>query len=79
MTVDKNMMKLGFALSSAGLMETVEDEIRELHPTWDDDKVVKERNKILGKATLYNDKNKKPKSKKDNKPDKVKRKRDGRR
>ena len=59
----------GFALSNIGLFQEIDDEIREKHPGWSDEKVKDERNKILRKATLFNDKNKKakrPKKPKDN-------------
>ena len=59
--IDKNLKALGFALSNAGLLQDVEAEVREVNPTYDDAKVLKERDKVLKKMTLYNDKNKKPK------------------
>ncbi len=59
--MDRNKFKLGFELVNPALMDEVEAEIRELHPSWNDKKVAKERNKILRKATLYNNKNKKAK------------------
>lgn len=59
--MDNNLKALGFALSNAGLMQDVEAEVRLQYPTYDDDKVLKERNKVLKKMTLYNDKNKKAK------------------
>ena len=62
--IDKNLLKLGFASSNIGLMEAVEAEVREKNPSWDDKKVFDEVQKVLKKATLYNDKNKKPKKSK---------------
>ena len=59
--IDKNLKALGFALSNAGLLQDVEAEVRGANPTYDDAKVLKERDKVLKKMTLYNDKNKKPK------------------
>ena len=68
--MDKNKWNLGFALTNPGLMEATEEAVRELHPSWSDEKVAKEARKVLKKATLFNDKNKKSKPKKNNKPEK---------
>jgi len=65
--IGKNLIALGFALSNAGLMQEVSDGIRAEHPSWNDAKIKKERNKVLKKMTLFSDKNKKVK-----KPKKVK-------
>ena len=60
---------VGFMLSNAGLTDEVEAEIREKHPGWDDKQVIKEMQKTLKKATLFNAKNKKvKKSKKEKEP-----------
>ena len=60
---------IGYALSNTGLMESVEEEVRLQHPNWKDDKVIKEVQKVLKKATLFNAKNKKPKKAKKPKKD----------
>ncbi len=60
---------VGFQLSNLGLQQSIDEEIREQHPSWSDDKVEKERQKIQRKATLFNDKNKhQKKAKKEKKP-----------
>ena len=61
----KDYKHSGYALSSAGLLEELEQDIRQENPTWDDDKVAKEMDKVLKKATLYNQYNKKPKKSKE--------------
>ena len=62
-------MGVSYALSNPGFFQEIEDEIRLKHPGWNDEKVTKERNKILAKATLYNKYNKKAKKpKKEKKP-----------
>ncbi len=68
--MDKNKWKLGFALTNPGLMETTEEVIREQHPTWNDEEVAKEVQKVLKRATLFNDKNKTSKQAKNNNPEK---------
>ncbi len=57
----KTYKQIGFALSNAGLLQDVEDEVKKEHPTWSDKKVKDERNKRLKAKTLYSDENKRPK------------------
>ncbi len=54
-------LKVGWAVSNLGYTQAIEDIIREEHPKWNDDKVEREKEKILKKATLCNGANKKPK------------------
>ncbi len=61
-----NYNNVGYALSNAGLIQGVDDEIREKHSHWNDKKVEQERNKILKQATLFNGKNKQAKKPKKN-------------
>ena len=68
--MDQNKWNLGFALTNPGLMEATEEVVREQHPSWDDEKVFKEVQKVLKKASLFNDKNKKSKARKEPKPEK---------
>ncbi len=68
--MDQNKWNLGFALTNPGLMESTEEAIRELHPSWNDTKVAKEVQKVLKRATLYNSKNKNAKKAKKEKPEK---------
>lgn len=68
----KDYSTLGYAMSSGGLLENTEAIIREEHPTWNDDKVEKEMDKVLKKATLYNKYNKKPKKAKSSMEDEMK-------
>lgn len=58
--IDKKLAKIGFAASNPGLMVETEDTVRELHPEWTDQQVVKEMKDILKASTLYHDKNKRP-------------------
>ncbi len=69
--MNQNKWNLGFALTNPGLMEATEEAVRELHPSWNDSKVAKEMQKILKKATLFNDKNKKAKKEKKPKKDRA--------
>ena len=57
----KNLKKIGFALSNAGLLEEVEAEVRKEYPNYSDKKIKEERNKRLKAKTLFGDHNKKPK------------------
>ena len=62
-----SMKRIGYAMSNAGYIEGIEDEIRLKHPKWTEEEVEKESLKVRRKATLFNAKNKKAK-----KPKKVK-------
>ncbi len=53
--------QIGFALSNAGLLQDVEDDVKKEYPTWSDKKIIDERNKRLKAKTLYSDENKRPK------------------
>jgi len=68
--IDKNLMKLGYAMSNLGLQQEIDDEIRAKHPNWNDEKVLKERQKQQKKMTIFNTKNKKSKKPKKPKKDK---------
>ena len=61
----RKIMKLGYALSNAGLMQDVEDAIREdqrrLCVKIIEDDITEKRNAILKQATFFHNKNKKAK------------------
>lgn len=65
----KDYSSAGYAMSSEGLLQEVEAQIRLDNPTWDDDKVDKEMDKVFKDASLYNQYNKKPKKAKKAKKD----------
>lgn len=72
----KDYTVVGYAMSSAGMLEDVEAQMRADNPSWDDKKIEHEMDKLLKDATLYNKDNKKPKKAKtiddSKKPKKVK-------
>ena len=61
----KDFSKVGYALSSAGLLQETESIMRIENPTWDNDKIAHEMDKLLKEKTIYNGDNKKPKKVKD--------------
>ena len=57
----KDYSSSAYAMSNAGLHEEYKEQIRLDNPTWDEDKVEKELDKMLKDNTLYHIDNKKPK------------------
>ncbi len=56
-----NWNNIGFQLTNVRLVQEVTEEVKKNNPHWNDKKVAKEAQKVLKKATLFNDKNKKVK------------------
>ncbi len=62
--MDKNTIKLGFALTNPGLIEDTEAYVKKEYPSWDEEQVNIEMKERLKKATLFNDINKRVRKRK---------------
>ncbi len=63
-----NWNTIGFQLANVRLIQEVTEEVKKNNPHWNDKKVAKETQKVLKKATLFHDFNKKVKKIKKPKP-----------
>ncbi len=62
--MNKNIIKLGYALTDPGLIENTKADIRKEYSSWNDEQIMIEMKERLRVATLFNNKNKRARKRK---------------